>query len=267
MHRLLAITLLTLPLPAVSAAGQPTGLLSHRAIYALRLADKDAGDLFAAVEGAMVIEWKATCDGWVSSQRMGFVAETPEGEDITFDVRFSSWESAENDRIRFTLRSFDGPHQVESYRGEARLEGPDGSGVARYREPEEVSIELPPGTVFPTEQMRRLVEAAREGRMMSQYRLFDGSGLVATSSVAAVIGGPVEVPEAVSGLTRRWPVSLAYYDLGGEDPAGEAGIPEFEISFMLDEGGVLYDVRLDYGDFALEGELEKLELLPAPDCR
>ncbi len=264
MHRLPAFPLLILPMLVATplAAGQPTDLLSHRAIYVLRLADKDAGDLFAAVEGAMVIEWKATCDGWVSSQRMGFVAETLDGEDVTFDVRFSSWESAANDRIRFTLRSFDGPHPVESYRGEARLEGPGGAGVARYREPEEVSIELPAGTVFPTEQMRLLVEAAREGRMMSQYRLFDGSGLVSASAVTAVIGVPSEVAETASGYTRRWPVSLAYYD-----SEGGTGTPEFEISFMLDEGGVLYDIRLDYGDFALEGELRRLDLLPPADCR
>lgn len=253
-------SLLTFAATATSAA-QPASLLPHRAAYALRLSDKDRRELFVAVEGVMVIEWKAGCDGWLSSQRMGFVGETPEGEDITFDVRFSSWESRDNDRIRFALRSFDGPQPVETYRGEARLEKPGGGGVARYREPEEVSIELPPGTVFPTEQMRRLVEAAREGRMMSQYRLFDGSGLVATSSVTAVIGEPIEVPQAASGYRRRWPVSLAYYEL-----ESETGTPEFEISFMLDEGGVLYDVRLDYGDFVLEGELEKLELLPPPDC-
>ncbi len=263
MDRLLVASLLSLITASATtvAAARPIDLLSHRAAYALRLADKDAGDLFAAVEGAMVLEWKATCDGWISSQRMGFVAETLDGEEVTFDVRFSSWESAANDRIRFTLRSFDGARPVESYRGEARLDGPEGAGVARYREPAGVSIDLPPGTVFPTEQMRRLVEAAREGRMMSQYRLFDGSGLVSASSVTAVIGSSSEVEEAASGYTRRWPVSLAYYDFGGE-----TGAPEFEVSFMLDEGGVLYDIRLDYGDFALQGELRELELLPPPDC-
>ncbi len=243
-------------------AGQPTDLLSHRAAYALRLSDKDPGDLFVAAEGLMVIEWRATCDGWVSSQRLGFVAETGDGEQVTYDVRFSSWESADNNRIRFTLRSYDGPRAIESYRGEARLEGPDGAGIARYREPVETSVALPAGTIFPTEQMRRLVEAAREGRLVSQYELFDGSGLTRPSSVTAVIGRPRAVTETASGYPRRWPVSLAYYDQGG---AGDT--PEFEISFLLDEGGVLYDLRLDYGDFVLAGELEKLELLPVADCR
>ncbi len=263
MFRLAAGAFLALLAFQTSAAdaGQPTDLLSHRAAYALRLSDKDPGDLFVAAEGVMVIEWRATCDGWVSSQRLGFIAETGDGEQITYDVRFSSWESATNDQIRFTLRSYDGPQAIESYRGEARLEGPDGAGVARYREPVETSVTLPAGTIFPTEQMRRLVAAAREGRLVSQYELFDGSGQTRPSSVTAVIGRPRMVEQTASGLSRRWPVSLAYYDLGGT-----GGTPDFEISFLLDEGGVLYEIRLDYGDFILEGELEKLELLPVSDC-
>jgi hypothetical protein len=60
---------------------------------------------------------------------------------------------------------------------------------------------------------------------------------------------------------RRWPVSMAYYEL-----ATQSDTPKFEASFLLGEDGVLRDLVLDYGDFKLKGELEQLDLLERPDC-
>ena len=76
--------------------------------------------------------------------------------------------------------------------------------------------------------------------------------------MTAVIGDGVTAPGSGE---RRWPVRLAYHDAARDDE-----LPEFEIAFGLAESGVFHDIRLDYGDFALKGELEKLEPLAAPTC-
>ena len=43
-------------------------------------------------------------------------------------------------------------------------------------------------------------------------------------------------------------------------------LPQFEIAFDLSPGGVLNNVRLDYGEFALKADLEKLETFAQPVC-
>ncbi len=241
---------------AAAMAASPVDLLSHRAYYRVRLDDSRSTSLFAAVRGALVIEWRATCEGSLSSQRLGFVGELPEGGEVSYDVRFTSWESPDERKMRFALRSYDGADAVDRVRGEAELR-PDGTGIARYQEPKGLSVELPEGTLFPTSQMRRLLQDARAGRAKRMYRVFDGSGPEALSLVAAAIGLPRKDPQG----RPVWPVSLAYYP--GNEPTD---VPDFEISFTLGEGGVMRAITLDYGDFVLRAKLEKLDLLDAERC-
>jgi len=255
----LAAAALWLALPAATAGA--VELQSHRAAYRLQLAGSGADVGFVEVRGALVIEWRAGCDGWLSRQRLGFVASTEEGEGLAYDVRFSSWESRDRTRIRFALRSFDGTRMYEEYRGEASLEAPGGAGRARYVRPEVHEVELPAGTMFPTEQIARLIEDARAGRRIARYMVFDGSGPEALNAVSAVIGEPKRVTLDDGRSSERWPVSLAYFR-----PEATVDEPDFEIAFDLDERGILYDVRLDYGEFALEGELDRLELLDPETC-
>lgn len=261
---LLLAALLALPAQGMAA---PVELLSHRAAYRLSLADPeagaDSGAGFESVRGALVMEWRASCEGWLSTQQLGFVAQTVEGPDVTYDVRFSSWESPDNTRLRFSIRSFDGGDLSEEFRGQAALDRPGGAGEVRYAIPEESTLKLPSGTVFPTEHLRRLIGAAREGQRFVAHEVFDGSGPEALTRVTAVIGAPrrAGVDGDSNDAARHWPVNLAYYAMTKADDT-----PQFELAFELGEDGVLHDVVLDYGDFALSAELEQVERFAAPSC-
>jgi hypothetical protein len=240
----------------------PVELLSHRAAYRLSLADARSASGLARVHGALVMEWRASCEGWISNQRLGFVAEAAEGPGFTYDVRFSSWESADNTRLRFSVRSFDNGGLAEEFRGQATLDALGGRGLVRYVEPAESVVELPAGTLFPTEHVRQLIAAARAGRTVVTHEVFDGSGPEALTRVSAVIGKPRAEPAAADGsASLRWPVSLAYHSVKSADAT-----PEFELAFALGEDGVLHDVTLDYGDFRLEAELEQLDRFPPSRC-
>lgn len=242
-------------LPAGSDAA--VRLLPHRAAYGLALASPGAEADLAAVQGVLVLEWRPACDGWLSHQRLGFVATRNDGSSFTYDVRFSSWESRDSDELRFNVRSYDEGAVFEEYRGTARLDGPGGSGLAVYDTPSGLQTVLPPGTLFPTSHLHRLVERALEGQRIVSHVVFDGSGPEALSEVTAIVAGARTAEDG----QQRWPMTLAYHSLHGREP-----LPAFELAFELAADGVLRDVLLDYGDFSLSARLEKLEALDPPRC-
>ena len=232
-------------------------LLPHRAAYRLSLLDGNGQSGMNDVKGGLVMEWQDTCQGWLSQQQLAFIADTNEGDRFAYDVRFSSWESADHQAMRFFVRSFDDGKMGDEFRGEAVLEG--GGGEVTYRRPEGMTLDLPPGTIFPSEHMVRLIENAEAGRLVFASKVFDGSGPDALNTISAVIGKAV----AATGSGdleegRRWPVSLAYHDAEG----GE-GLPEFEVAFDMTARGVLSNLRLDYGDFVLKGDLQKIDAFEA----
>lgn len=256
----LAAVVVGLAAPVAQAA--PVDLLSHRAAYRLTLADSRPSGNLARVQGALVMEWRASCEGSISNQQLGFVAEATEGPGFTYDVRYSSWESPDGTRLRFSVRSFDDGKLADELRGQAALDAQGARGAVRYAAPAENVVELPPGTLFPTEHVRQLIAAARDGRKVVTHEVFDGSGPEALSRVTAVIGPPRSAAPAGDGTAaRRWPVSLAYHSLKSSDAT-----PELELAFELGEDGVLRDVTLDYGDFTLKADLERLDTYPAPRC-
>ncbi len=241
-------------------------LQPHIAAYRVGL-DTRPGVASALIEarGGLVIEWRRECDGWVSRQRLGFVATTDDGATINHDVRFTSWEAMDGSRLRYVVRSFENDRLQDEYRGIAELQQDDG-GVADFTTPRKETVALPPGTVFPTEHMRQVIEAAAAGSRFVSHQVFDGFGFDALTQVTSVIGAarPLEPEPGVAsegGSGSAWPLNMAYYNVERNEQA-----PEFEATFLLDDKGILHDVGLDYGDFRLEASLEQLELLAPPDC-
>ena len=247
-------------------AAAPAALQPHLAAYRLGLHAKQAASALLEVQGGLVIEWRLACDGWLSRQRLGFVATPEQGPSRIHDVRFSSWEATDGSRLQYTIRSYNDDGLQEEFRGEARLERDQAGGLATFSVPREHEVKLPPGTVFPTDHLQRILAGAREGASLLSHEVFDGWGFDALTQITSVIGrpqavGPLAGGAGPAGEGRGWPVSMAYYSV--EHPTDT---PEFEASFLLVDNGVLSDLVLDYGDFSLDAKLEKLELLEPPDC-
>ena len=171
-------------------------------------------------------------------------------------------------------RSDAGGGPEEEFRGEAELEPAGAGGVARFTSPEAKTVELPPGTVFPTEHMQSVLAGARSGERLVSHEVFDGAGFDALTRVVAAIGRPHTDEgggggDADDGDGRlSWPVSMAYYEVGAGPSEVGGDLPEFEAAFEVDDGGVMRELVLDYGEFRLSAELERLEEFPPPQgCR
>ena len=57
-------------------------------------------------------------------------------------------------------------------------------------------------------------------------------------------------------------MTISYFTAGSGDQR-----PAYAISFELYENGISRALKLDYGDFALKGELQSLDILPATPCQ
>ena len=78
---------------------------------------------------------------------MTFVYQT--GNEMQFGMNVASWESKDGRRYRFFVKRLEGDQVTEEYRGEAELSAPGGPGRAKYTLPEEKTLDLPAGTLFP----------------------------------------------------------------------------------------------------------------------
>ena len=133
--------------------------------------------------------------------------------------------------------------------------------------------------VFPTEHMRLLIEAALAGKTLLEVAVYDGSetGEKIYQSLS-VIGrriAPDRKPEdsaadkdALAGLAR-WPVTISYFDKTKEKTDDQPGeqIPIYAISFEMYENGISRALRLDYGDFVIDGKMSSLEVKPVKGCQ
>jgi hypothetical protein len=60
----------------------------------------------------------------------------------------------------------------------------------------------------------------------------------------------------------RWPVTISYYEEGTADR-----VPVYTVSFELYENGISRALKLDYGDFALKGDLKSLDVQAPSPCQ
>src|SRR5258707_3391937 len=106
----------------------------------------------------------------------------------------ASWESKDGLVYRFDTRNVVNGELQEEFSGKAELDGPGQGGHANFRKPNGESVELPPGTVFPTEHTKALLVRAAAGDSVVTRMLFDGSGTDGLFEATAFVGPSIAVP-------------------------------------------------------------------------
>lgn len=252
----------------LGAAATAAEIASHRATYTLSLGTARSNSGIMAIEGAMFIEWQEVCDGWTISQRMKFQMLDSDGEKLENDISFSSWEARDGLSYRFTLRSSRDGEVTETLRGRAQLEGPGKGGKANFTEPEGLELDLPEGTIFPTEHTLLLIRSAQANNRQIARMVFDGATQDGALEINAIMGAqmtprPDNSAKISAELGQRpsWRTRMAFFKA---DAAG--GAPEYETSLILHDNGVGRDYTFEYPEFAIKSRLDLLEALPKPGC-
>jgi hypothetical protein len=247
----------------------------HRAIYDLSLSRAATGSGVADVNGRIVYEITGSaCEGY--TQNMRFVSRTSnqEGNAQETDLRTSSWEDVPARKLRFSTSSYQNGALAEQTRGTASRAEPGQAGKAELAKPEARTIEIPAGVYFPIQHSMALIVAAREGRHVLSADLYDGSDngtkLFATSAIVGrqAVAGAVKFPAKLAGTAAlaespSWPVSISYFEYGARR---KDEIPLYEMSYRFHENGVTSALVIDYGDYAVKGDLAALELLEPSKC-
>jgi hypothetical protein len=252
----LALAALALPLAEAAA----TDLASHRAAYRLTLDTARAAAGIESAQGAMIFEVVDQCDAWTSQQRFTLAVTSRDGMTTERQSDYVTWEAKDGRSMRFRLRQIVDGQVAQVIVGEARLEANGSGGMVRYREPAEVEVPLPPGTLFPMMHSLRILEAARAGQRSLAAPLFDGTSEDgAMESNSAIIGriAPEDVRFPALSPLASWRFRIAFFE-----PTNSSGSPDYEVGIRYWENGIADEVKMDFGDFVLDGRMETLEIIP-----
>jgi hypothetical protein len=262
---------------AAPARAATVPFLAHQAIYDLTLQKTRGNAAISSARGKILYNFAGSaCEGYTTEFRQ--VSQIDSGEDKTTlsDLRSTSWEDADGKSYRFKIDTRTNDSDSSSVDGDAER-GADGITV-KLKEPVEKTFTLGKDVVFPTEQVRRIIEAARAGKNILQLTVYDGSDNgEKVYNTLTVIGQPIpgdrtpKEPDVSTGNSTlksmtRWPVTVSYYDRSAKQDAGEQ-TPAYSMSFELYEDGVSRALVLDYNNFVIAGAMDKLDVKDSKPCK
>jgi hypothetical protein len=273
--RLLALTAVALGLgfgcaASTGEAAAATPFLAHQALYDLSLVRSRGSSSVSSARGRIVYSFSGNaCDGYTSEFRQ--VSEMESGEDkmTLSDLRSSSWEDATGKTYQFKIDARMNESDSSPVDGVAERSGDH--ITVKLKKPEEKTFTLAGDTVFPTQQIERIIEAAKAGKSLLELSVYDGSdngekvyntlaviGQPIAGDHAPVAPDPTSTSDAMKSMTR-WPVTVSYFDHDAKPTDGEQ-TPVYSMSFELYENGVSRALVLDYNDFVIAGSIGKFDV-------
>jgi hypothetical protein len=259
------------------SAAQPSKpgihLVPHRAVYDLSLLRSQGSRGLDSARGRIAMDFGGdACDGYTLNYRQVTVLNSNESGARTVDTQTATFEAGDGLTMRFKTTSTSGSAGASGVDGDARLR-PDGSLDVRFKQPRNAGFSAAGQPVFPTEHLKRVIEAARQGQTTVAVKVYDGSDdgnkFLDTLGVfgrrmEAGAGTNLDEASRQADLQNiaRWPVTISYFTDGSADRT-----PAYTVSFELYENGISRALRLDYGDFVLKGDLQTLQIQPSSACQ
>ncbi len=252
-------------------AAQP--LASHRAVYDLKLVNTRGQRPLQSVRGRILYDFSGSvCEGFALQFRQVSELNNGEGRTTVSDLRATTWEEGTGKRLRFFSENYLDNELRDTVDGEADR-ARDRVDV-KLSKPHSKTLGFDVDPSFPTAHVRNILAAARAGKTLIESVVFDGSEngekIYDTLTVIgqAIPPGGKAIEDATAGKSElaqltRWPVTISYFDRakrGGEQ------VPVYALSLELYENGVSRALKLDYGDFVLNGEMTQLEFRAAKPC-
>ncbi len=261
--------------PAAAAPAVP--FLAHQAAYDLSLLKSRRNPSVDGASGRILYSFTGSeCEGYTTEFRQVSEVDSEGGKSKVSDMRSTSWEDAAGKTYRFHISTL--TDQVETSTVDGFAERTGDAITVKLKQPAAKTFTISKDIVFPTEQVRRIIDAAREGKSLLELDVYDGSeNGQKVFHTLTVIGQPIagdrapakpDVGSEIDTLKSmtRWPVTVSYYDKGAREDAGEQ-TPEYAMSFELYENGVSRALKLDFNDFVIGGAMSKFDIKSAKPCK
>src|SRR5262249_12598682 len=250
--------------------------LPHQALYELSLVKSRSNSVNSA-RGRILYNFSGnSCEGYTSEFRQVSELDSGEGKITLSDLRSNSWEDAGGKSYRFKIETR--MNDVDSGQVDGSAER-DGDHInVKLKLPAPKTFTLDGSTVFPTEQIQRIIAAAKQGKSLLELSVYDGSDNgEKVYNTLTVIGQPIPGDRTIASpdpstendvmkSMTRWPVTVSYYEHDGKPTAGEQ-TPVYSMSFELFENGVSRALVLDYNDFVISGALGKFDVKDSRPCK
>ena len=250
-------------------------LLPHRAVYDLALAKTRGNSQVTAVRGRILYDFDGNaCEGYTLKFRQVSELDSGEGKVSTSDLRSTTWEGGDAKRFNFASENFLDQNLVDAVDGHAE-HGATRTAVDLVK-PQSKELDIDAPVVFPTEHMVRVIEAARAGKTILDFPVFDGSDTGdKVYNTLTVIGARLSADDRKHAdiadndprlaAMPRWPVTISYFEKTRDRKTTEQ-TPTYAISFELYQNGISRALSLDYNDFVVTGKLTSLEMREAKPC-
>ena len=278
----LALTMAAVAMAAGFAPGRADAaasgaFLPHQALYELSLLKSRGSNAINSARGRILYNFSGSaCEGYTSEFRQVSELDSGEGKVTLSDLRSTSWEDGAGKSYRFKIDSRMNDTDTSPVDGVAERIGDH--ITVKLTQPAAKTFTLDGATVFPTEQIERIVAAAREGKSVLELTVYDGSDNgEKVYNTLSVIGQPIPGDRTIDSpdpstqndimkTMTRWPVTVSYYDRDTRANEGEQ-TPVYAMSFELFENGVSRALVLDYNDFVISGALGKFDVKDSKPCK
>jgi hypothetical protein len=263
------------PTVSSSAVSDSIVLSPHRAIYDMTLATSRGGTGVTAVSGRMVYELTGSpCEGYTQNMRFVTQMTNQGGTSVVTDLRSSSWEEASGKRFRFNSSQYRDEKATEVTAGDAARANTADDVKVELTKPAKKGLSLSSGVYFPVQHSIALLKAAKAGKATFRADLYDGSekGEKVYDTVSFIgkgvpPGGNRKLPSVKNAeqldKLAAWPVSIGYFEPGSDKTDA---VPVYELTFLFFEDGVSRKLFIDYGEFAINGELKEITFHEPSKC-
>jgi hypothetical protein len=253
------------PSPAAEPGSET--MLAHRAAYRLKLDSVRDNAGVDQAEGIMLFEVIDACDAWASRQRFTLLVGDRDGNIVETTSDYATLEAKDGSSLRFSLTQMTAGAVTSRVAGEATITAE--GGRIRYQEPAATEEDLPPGTILPMVHTLRSLAAARAGQRIFVAPLFDGTSADGAQDTTTIISGGWLPPQPNANFPLLATLSsarmrIAFFDRSGTGQGGGAATPDYEVSLRYYENGVADELKMDFGEFVVDGRLGELQSIPSP---
>ena len=238
-------------------------LISHKAYYKLLLKKTEVNSLLQGGEGNSTFIFEKSCNGWSLKENFILSYDLSNNKTTNTYSIFKTFEDFSSSNFSFEHYDKSDINGIINYQGFIKKKDNYLSG--KLIEKEITNLNYEDKILLPTEHLIKLLDNAKNNKKILYSNVFFGSSKTAlVKKVSAIIGKKKKVKVNFDSKiinNEVWPIHLAFFNYNSKKSS-----PETQIVIEIDQGGIVYNYEVNYGDYKMLAKLVKLENISGKKC-